>query len=174
MLTTVLRLFKLYRVKDIKLFLCFCHFRLSGILFWSERFSMRVFARVATTGQAGMTDLKTLIIFKIFGERYHKVINMKIFIRKSLLSSLYQREEEFPSMKRGFRGVSPSFPHSGGFAEEKAKRGSGRFFDHDSILKYSLVILLILLAVLPAVYAETLEDAWNIALAYDHRCRQAA
>jgi len=40
-----------------------------------------------------------------------------------------------------------------------------RVFSIQSIL----TILLILLTGLPSVYAETLEDAWNIALAYDHR-----
>ena len=105
-----------------------------------------------------MTDLKTLIIFKIFGERYHKVINMKIFIRKSRLSSLYQREDMYPSLaKRGKAYGSEPTAHR------------GRFFDNDSILKYSLVILVILITGLPAAHAETLEDAWNIALSYDHR-----
>jgi hypothetical protein len=41
---------------------------------------------------------------------------MKILFIKSLLTSLYQRE-----------GINPSFPHSGGFAEAKVKRGKGRF-----------------------------------------------
>jgi len=53
---------------------------------------------------------------------------MKILIIKSLLTSLYQREGCFPSIKRGLRGVFPSFPHTGGFAGVKAKRGKGRFY----------------------------------------------
>jgi hypothetical protein len=41
---------------------------------------------------------------------------MKTLIIKSLLTSLYQSEE-----------IYPSFPHTGGFAGAKAKRGKGRF-----------------------------------------------
>jgi|SRR4030042_276765 len=48
---------------------------------------------------------------------------MKTLIIKSLLPSLYQREEMYPS-----------FPHSGGFAEAKTKRGKGRFFNNDALL----------------------------------------
>jgi len=48
---------------------------------------------------------------------------MKTLIIKSLLTSLYQREETYPS-----------FPHSGGFAEAKVKRGEGRFFNNDALL----------------------------------------
>jgi len=40
-------------------------------------------------------------------------------LRKSLLTSLCQREEYFPSVKRGLRGVFPSL----------VKRGKGRFYD---------------------------------------------
>jgi hypothetical protein len=69
----------------------------------------------------------------------NKVISMKAFIVKSLLTSLYQREEYFPSFKRGLRGVFPSFPHSGGFAEAKAKRGKGRFFSNDVLLFQFLI-----------------------------------
>jgi len=53
---------------------------------------------------------------------------MKTFIIKSLLTSLCQRE-----------GMYPSFPHSGGFAEAKAKRGEGRFFNNDALFMNSLV-----------------------------------
>jgi hypothetical protein len=53
---------------------------------------------------------------------------MKTLILKSLLSSLCQRE-----------GMYPSFPHSGGFAEVKVKRGVGRFFNNDALLIHSLV-----------------------------------
>jgi hypothetical protein len=43
---------------------------------------------------------------------------MKTLIIKSLLTSLYQREEMYPSL---------------------AKRGVGRFFNNDSLLMHSLV-----------------------------------
>jgi hypothetical protein len=36
---------------------------------------------------------------------------MKRSIKKSLLTSLYQREGYFPSIKRGLRDVSPSLSH---------------------------------------------------------------
>ena len=54
---------------------------------------------------------------------------MKILIVKSLLTSLYQREK-----------MRPSFPHSGGFAEAKAKRGRGDFMiSVNSILRLSII-----------------------------------
>jgi len=73
---------------------------------------------------------------------------MKTLIIKSLLTSLYQRE-----------GITPSFPHSGGFAEAKVKRGKGRFFNNDALLKHSILLFLLtfilILTGLPvAVYAE--------------------
>jgi hypothetical protein len=52
---------------------------------------------------------------------------MNTFIIKSLLTSLYQREGKSP-LERGAGVCIPSFPHSGGFAEAKTKRGKGRFF----------------------------------------------
>jgi hypothetical protein len=48
-----------------------------------------------------------------------KVISMKTMIIKSLLTSLCQREEQYPSL---------------------AKRGKGRFFDNDALLMHSLVL----------------------------------
>jgi hypothetical protein len=36
-------------------------------------------------------------------------------------------------------GLYPSFPHTGGFAEAKAKRGVRRFFENDALLMHSLV-----------------------------------
>jgi hypothetical protein len=50
----------------------------------------------------------------------NKVISMKTLIIKSLLTSLYQREEMYPSL---------------------AKRGVGRFFNNDALLMHSLVSL---------------------------------
>jgi hypothetical protein len=44
----------------------------------------------------------------------HKATGRTTLLRKSLLTSLFQRE-----------ALSPSFPHSDGFAEAKAKRGEG-------------------------------------------------
>jgi hypothetical protein len=43
----------------------------------------------------------------------NEFIRMKPLIIKSLLSSLYQREENFPSIKRGLRGVCPSLAKRG-------------------------------------------------------------
>jgi hypothetical protein len=63
---------------------------------------------------------------------------MNTLIIKSLLSSLYQREGE-SHLERGAEVCIPSFPHSGGFAEAKAKRGKGRFFNNDALLMHSLV-----------------------------------
>jgi len=36
-----------------------------------------------------------------------------MIIKKSLLTSLFQREERFPSIKRGLRGVYPLFGREG-------------------------------------------------------------
>jgi hypothetical protein len=54
---------------------------------------------------------------------------MKTLIIKSLLTSLYQRKGNFPSIKRGLRGVYPSL----------AKRGKGRFSHNNVLLMHSLV-----------------------------------
>ena len=58
------------------------------------------------------------------------VMRMKTLIIKSLLTSLCQSEECFPSIKRGLRGVFPSLE----------KRGEGRFFNNDASLIQSLAI----------------------------------
>jgi len=57
-----------------------------------------------------------------FSNLLHKVIRMKTLILKSLLTSLWQREDYFPSVKRGEKGVYPSL----------AKRGMGRFIRNDA------------------------------------------
>jgi hypothetical protein len=52
---------------------------------------------------------------------------MKTLIVKSLLTSLYQREEKSP-LERGLGVCNPSL----------AKRGEGRFFNNDALFIHSL------------------------------------
>ncbi|OHE59271.1 MAG: hypothetical protein A2Z47_07805 [Thermodesulfovibrio sp. RBG_19FT_COMBO_42_12] len=58
------------------------------------------------------------------------VISMKTLIIKSLLSSLYQREETYPSLVKSMRP----------FTETRSGRGEWRFFNNDALLMHFLVI----------------------------------